>query len=211
MRFAYSLVAVIVFGVLLTFASTANAQVFSSDEASGVPCFDVRLSGHSVTGGCPIYLVSEGETLLVAGTGSGPIPISDCEEYFEAHIDGRSEGYIDVATMTAHASGTFCTRTPCDEANGVDKPWRIHGNEGPPGTMSIEFCWRNVLTPQGSMGTTCIVNIPWTQVAHPHVQSFNGESGLPCVNHPPGALTVYGHWHTLPDSDHPPIEWSHGP
>jgi hypothetical protein len=194
----------------LAFATPANAAVTVSAEG-GAACPDVSLVGHTVSGGCLVHVVGEQETQIVAGTAGGPVVISTCEDEFEAHIDSAGEGYIDVVNVEDH-DGPACTRTACDEAepSHATIPWRIHIREEDTDTAMVSFCLRNETTAEGTAGTPCEVNIPWSQTSNPHRLSFDAEGGAGCHNLPPGAVTVFGHWHTETDSEtHPEVVVSH--
>jgi hypothetical protein len=189
----------------LAFASPANA-VTVTDEGTTDPCGAVTLTGHAVSGGCVVRVAGEGETQLIAGTAGGPMVISQCEDIFEAHIDSAGEGYIDNVTLDNHPTANpQCTRTPCDETTGTDIPWRIHIRSAP-SRAHVVFCLRNASLPNGSGGTTCEVNIPFSQAGHE--QEFNAEGSVPCLNLPAGAVSVRGHWHARPDANHPAVEFA---
>jgi len=192
-------------------ASPVGAQIAVTEEVTGQPCSEVTLDAdHNVTGGCPVHISSEQETQIVVGTAGGPILISTCEDEFEAAIDGSGEGYMYAISITGHQAPEACTRTACDEAApGHDTiPWPIHIRENPD-VINISFCRRNSTSSEGTSGTPCTWSIPWTQISGPHRLSFNAESGTPCLNLPAGAVTYFGHWHTVPDAEHPEIVVSH--
>jgi len=197
MRIIPKLFVLTITSLLLAMPLSANGQVQVTDEASGTGCPSVTLGQHHlVQNGCPIHVVGTQETQVVIGTPNGPVVVDTCEEEFEGLLDGVAEGYFNVVERRDHTIGSPCTREACDEAapSHTTRPWRFHFFEAGPGSeaVNIAFCLYHETAAEGTAGTTCIVNIPFTHTSHSFI--INAAGGVGCTNLPAGAVTIYGRW-----------------
>lgn len=129
-------------------ATSANAQIDVTDEATGDPCDPVTIENpgpppHTVHGGCEI--LAEGEVELEGHLFGIEQIASDCIVEFEAHIDNAGEGWVDEAEFHDHPDPA-CERVPCEAEPNIMEAWPIHGEENAPGNevLHAEFCVVNV-------------------------------------------------------------------
>jgi hypothetical protein len=144
--------------------------------------------------------VSERETQVQAFvSGVGFVTITTCNDHLEAAIGEDGTGYM-FAT-TSGMAGPPCTRTQCDEANMVKKPWPLNLNST--SSVEVDICLRNVTDMEGSLGTMChaVYSLTVNNTTGGHEMYANPA---PCENLG-GAVRLIGHWNITPDSGHPLI------
>ncbi len=175
----------------LAFAANASAQDFEiTNEANGLHCPAVTLSGTTVSGGCVVEAHSEG-TVELAGHQFGiELHVDDCLNEFTARLNEDGSGYLTNQVL----SGEGCTTTPCLEGGNV-APWPGTGIEASgQKLLRIQFCVVNA-------GTTrnCEFDVPFTANGHAYeflANDLNGHTG--------GIFTarceLTGHWLTEADS-----------
>jgi hypothetical protein len=191
------LIATIVSVAAMLTQSTAQAAEVTS-ESTGAHCPAVVLTGTTVSGGCPMRIVSEDhiEWRNFIGTES------QCNNVFEARFDEDGNGYMYAQALTSGGEEDGCSRVPCD-TGGAAIPWRVELTGSGPFAMELQVC-------VVSFGFL-VVNCHMTGFSV--VPSEHGSIELRLQN-PDGSHKAYetggnsmqGHWISVPDVAHPAIE-----
>jgi hypothetical protein len=129
------LVAIAALAALAFSATSASATGISVSEG-GVPCSDVVVNDHEVSGGCVSHVTSEGTIELGAQIPFfGYVHQSNCNNEYTLRFDSAGEGTI----TDFNISGCTSSTTECPEAQahgGGSMSWPAHAEESAPGTLS---------------------------------------------------------------------------
>jgi hypothetical protein len=135
------LVAIAALAALAFSAASASANSIWVSE-NGVPCSNVVVNDHDVTGGCVTHVTSEGGIELGAQIPFfGYTHMSYCDNEYTLRLDSAGEGTITGFSF----SGCTSSPTECPEAQahgGGTMAWPAHIYEIDPGTVSarIQAC-----------------------------------------------------------------------
>lgn len=128
-------------------APSALATVEVTDEATAAHCPAVSLSGHTVSGGCLVDVVTDSPLLLRGHFAGVEFNKYQCDEVtFSLRLDEEGSGYA----VAQNVDG--CVESPCMEDTAAE-PWPVTTAEAGGGeTLRLSYC----LGP----GDTCTINIP---------------------------------------------------
>jgi hypothetical protein len=195
-------------------APAASAQVEVTDEL-GNHCSEVTNTGGTVTGGCEIHLVNEGQhvELIQHPTSGGPdVIVFDCDYEFRAHIGEDGEGWIDEIEISLGETASCGAvirecRSGDPEAGGTDEPWHAQIDETAEGIehANLEICL--LVQPAfpshaGSFDLTGHLELDLTGVDGV-LQSGEAEDATLTEQSPPPQILgaqdeIDGHWHVEP-------------
>jgi hypothetical protein len=104
----------------------SSASAVEVKNTAGDHCGRVAVNAHVVSGGRAVEAVSERETpfqCLYRASGAF-VTGTTCSDHLDAAIGDDGTGPYMVAA-TSGMAGPPCTRTQCDEANIVKRPWQV--------------------------------------------------------------------------------------
>jgi len=174
----------------------ATSGVEVMDEISEDHCGEVIVTGHEASGGCVLFVASEGgagtpSTQLISHTGISEATISICSLQFTARVNEEGHGYITSQQM----SGASCGITACDEppTDHEHHTWEIQLTElfANHAALGLTFCIRPSSVQEGSnLLPPCSVVI---DVSEPQQHDYEfTANGVPCLENP--TLELRGHW-----------------
>jgi hypothetical protein len=174
-------------------ASSASAQNLELvNEATGVHCPAVTLSGSDVNGGCLAHATSEGTIELRKHVFGIESHITGCNNEFAGRFNEDANGYIFEQVLT----GASCSRQACKDGGGEGTPWAASAIEIPilRATMTTNFC---VEPNGGGTDETCEIDIPLVEVPKgQHRPEFGQVAEMPSHGISGFRCELVGHWNS---------------
>lgn len=135
----------------MAFAAPSAFATFPVEvtDADGIHCGPVSVVDHSVSGGCEVHVVSDGNISLISHrAGMGEVIVNDCLNEYTLNIDENGEGWIHAISLTGGV-GCGTNVQPCVEDDGHQEPWHIDvEHDGLGGEEGIaEFCVNELIAP----------------------------------------------------------------
>jgi len=178
----------VAFSAIALMASSSVAQSIEASAEDGGHCSDVVLgSGHSVSGGCVLHIVSSNISWF---DHNGMIEFAfgqDCNFELDAHVNEDGVGYVATDDDTV----TGCIITACDEAapSHNEPEWPIEFVESGSGeALLITFCLRPSSIAEGGHFGYCTLSLSVITNPVSHQQTFSATD-TPCAEHPNNELT----------------------
>jgi hypothetical protein len=134
---------------VLMLATTAQSATAQSIELIAEPgnehCPTVSVEEETVSGGCPIHLITDQPLIFVYYVGGFPTLGDTCDLELTARLDEQGAGYIETADFTPPL-GSQCGLDPCPLHHAL--PWPTAMEEvGPSETrLDFELCIRESIT-----------------------------------------------------------------